>query len=249
MTLMEQYGTERRSVSFPLCNALFRAATCFLIGFSLTAMIARGAAEKAFANNDSDPMANNDSDPMMERARRELGRALSERARTFEHAERGQVVLSLREVSHYPMPIATMETVQPISQQALNQAAGTLFDPAPLGGGQSKASERHVPVRPSPESPNAIEKLDSLHRLQAVPRADGVQRLVGAGAKTSTSPVTEQVSVGREDQLHSETTGSTTKRAGERRPSHSACPTEAYPRKQKAAVLRGALACVISVRG
>jgi hypothetical protein len=227
MTLMEQYGAERRSIAFPLCNALVRAATCFFIGFFLTAMIARGGPEKAFAQNDADAT--------MERAHRELGRALLERAK--EQAERD--VLSRPDVAFYPMPLASMVAIQPLSQAAMNYAAGTLFDPAPLGGGtlhanQEKGPGRQLLVRPSLPNPEAADD----------PRADRVERVEPVQTSSST---TQRSKARRQDQVHPETTGSTMERGDGRRLGQSACPREAYPGKPTRAVL--GRACVISVRG
>ena len=246
MTLMEQYGAERRALSFPLRSALIRAAAGFVIGLFLFAIAATGSAE--------DGAAQSDLDPMMEQARRELGRALSERARDLEREHRRaatSIPIPLPEPSLYPMPLATMAIVQPLSPHALDQAAATLFHPAPFGPsatltpGQFGGPGRELIARKS-LSPEASPKPQVPPSERAIP-----ERTV-RGSPADQEPAKSHAlnRPARQVLAPPEVTGSTTQRfrAGHGRlTGESSCPAGRQARTP--AVLGQASTCVIRVRG
>jgi hypothetical protein len=131
MTLMEQYGAERRALAFSAPNALKRGAAFVLMAMLLSAIAVTGSAE--------DGDTRTDPDSTMERARRELGRALSERARGFE--PRGQdgtagrvIPIPLPEIALFPMPLGTFAMLQPRSLGGREHDRARVVDPTPFDG-------------------------------------------------------------------------------------------------------------------
>jgi hypothetical protein len=242
MTLMEQYGAERRASSFPLHSTLIRAAAWLVFGVFLFAVAASGSAE--------DGAAQTDVDPMMEQARRELGRALSERARDFEREHRRAATsILLPQPSLYPMPLAKMAVIQPLSPHALEQAAARLFDPAPFGPsatlspGQFSGPGRPVAARKSLPG-EALPKAQIVHRESAIPEGPrGSPARKAANSHALNKPV-------RRVLANPEVTGSTSQRfrAGHgRMTEESSCP--AGREAHTPAALGQASSCVIRVRG
>jgi hypothetical protein len=266
MTLMEQYGAERRALSFPV--RLLRAVAWVAIGVVLFAIAAKVSAE--------DSAARIEPDPMMEQARRELGRALTERAREFERAEQRRAALSIPvtvpEPLQYPMPLATVTIIQPLVPAALEQAAQKLFDPTPFGNpaalqpGQFSASGRRLgPERPPETSGNVIVADNDPQKLHGRRSGQRNQRSPSHTAppfaeqrtRVSKSHGFNEAAPRRPQRLLAppEVTGSVERcqtgrdRVGSQRGCAADCeaPQRAAPAHARSAAL--AATCVISVRG